>query len=296
MASPVMRSDASSLGKIEETLDAICRSPTIYRAELRAQVNLPILSHIYYEPTENSLTGFTKTISSLGQAFLDLKLEHDPYFQAQLKENSERSLRRVQKMRLTQKTWCQDQMKSFYATSLKIYHDLGAWAADFYISEIVSRFTTMVDNEDSSLAAWDVSSAERLYLSRALKSVEINCQSNDPSMISDKVTKLLDCILREPYSFSGIIFVQERGVVGCLAHLLQFHPKVCGRFRVGTMVGTSTSVYRTRSIGELIDVEEQKHTISKFRAGSINLVVATSVLEEGCTFSNTKSLLIFEKA
>src|ERR1700710_369708 len=67
-ASPVMRSDPQNLVQIENTLDAICRAPLKHRAELRLQVNLPVLSQVYYQGTqpEIPLTSPSKTMASLG--------------------------------------------------------------------------------------------------------------------------------------------------------------------------------------------------------------------------------------
>jgi hypothetical protein len=74
-----MRSDPLSVTKIEETLDAICRTPTKHREELRVQVKLPVLSHVPYQPLipESELGSYTKTIDSLGQALKALKLSED---------------------------------------------------------------------------------------------------------------------------------------------------------------------------------------------------------------------------
>jgi len=300
-ASPSMRADPRYLAKVEETLDAICRTPTKSRAELRLQVHLPVLSYVYYQssPPELQLTGSTRAIASLGQAFADLQIEEDPYVMGLLKEGTESSQRKLQKVRLRRRTWCQDQMKTFHAMSLKICHELGAWAADYYVSKVVSKSVKMADNEGNSITAWDIASAEKQYLAKALRNVEINPAAGGDTpavmpLVSDKVTKLIECILREPPGFSGIVFVQEKAVVAVLAHILTVHPAVRGRFRVGTMIGTSASPYR-RNIGELIDVKTQQQTLSLFKAGVINLIVATSILEEGVDIPACNLVICFQK-
>jgi hypothetical protein len=84
-----MKSDPLSVAKIEETLDAICRTPTKHRAELRLQVKLLVLSQVSYQPltSESSLERYTGTIDSLGRAFRGLKISEDPYVISLLEEN-----------------------------------------------------------------------------------------------------------------------------------------------------------------------------------------------------------------
>jgi dsRNA-specific ribonuclease len=296
-ASPTIKSDPESLVKIEETLDAICRTPRKHLAELRLKVNLPVLSHVHYQssPPEALLTGSTRTIESLGRAFGSLKIETDPYVLDLASQNTEKSLRKLQQVRLNRKTWCQQQMKTLHATGLKICHELGPWAADHYISNVVSKFIKTAEDE-GNFGVWDLSGAEKQYLAKALKNVEIADSGTDlgETIVSDKVTRLIESILSEANTPSGIIFVQERAVVAALAHILSIHPAVRDRLKVGTMIGNSTSPYR-RSIGELIDVDMQKQMLSLFKDGVINLIVATSVLEEGIDVPVCNLVICFHK-
>lgn len=39
------------------------------------------------------------------------------------------------------------------------------------------------------------------------------------------------------------------------------------------MVGTSTSAHRNRNVGELVDTQSQRQTLSLFKAGIINIVM-----------------------
>jgi dsRNA-specific ribonuclease len=300
-ASPVMRSDPLSLTKIEETLDAITKTPTKHRAELRLQVKLPLLMKVFYRgfAPESSSGGYSRMIESLGQAFTGLKFSEDPYVLGLIEENTEKSLRKLENVRMSCKTWCQDQMKSFHATSLKICRELGSLSADFYISEVITKYTTMVKDNENALGIWDVPSAEKQYLNQAFKQVEITHTSSAAPdgipFVSDKVRKLIECLLQEPSMFSGIVFVQERAMVSVLAHLLSVHPDTRARFRIGTMVGTSAPSYRARNVGELIDLGSQRHTLSLFKAGIINLVIATSVLEEGIDVPACNVVFCFQK-
>lgn len=293
-ASPTIRSDPESLVKIEETLDAICRTPRKCLAELRLKVNLPVLTHVYYQSSlpEVLLTSSTRTIASLGRAFGRLNIETDPYILDLRRQDTDKSRRKLQQVRLNRKTWSQQQMKTLHATGLKICHELGPWAADHYISNVVTKFIKTAEDE-GNFGIWDLSGAEKQYLAQALKDVEI-VDDPDEIIISDKVARLIETILSEASTISGIIFVQERAVVAALAHILSIHPAVRDRLKVGTMIGNSTSPYR-RNIGELIDVDMQRQTLSLFKDKVINLIVATSVLEEGIDVPVCNLVICFQK-
>jgi hypothetical protein len=300
-ASPVMRSDPLSLNEIEKTMDAICRTPTKHRAELRLQVNLPVLSQVYFQslPPEESLGASTRPMRSLGEAFRSLKFEDDPYYLELKKQNTDKSIRQLRKLEISRRTWSQDQMRTIHATSLEIYREMGAYAVDWYISQVITKFTKMVDGNDNYLGVWDMSSAEKKYLANALREVDITLptdKSPAEMRLSDKVSKLIEALMQEsPSTFSGIVFVQTRAEVAVMAHILSNNPRARDRFRIETFVGTSAHTYRARNVGELIDLGSQKQTLKRFRDGIVNLVIATSVLEEGIDVPACNVVVCFQK-
>lgn len=143
------------------------------------------------------------------------------------------------------------------------------------MTRVVSNFLDTLE-EKAGYGAWDVSDAERRYVAKALQKVEIIRGSSLPAhlpLVSDKFTKLKEALLQQPIGFASIIFVKERAMAVALAHLLSVHPETRGHFRVGTMVGTSASTQRTKNIGELCDLSSQKHTLSLFKAGVVNIIM-----------------------
>lgn len=126
------RSDPQGLEAIETTLDAICRTPTKHRAELRLEVKLPVLSRVFYE---SKCADPNKALTTLHLACRNLKLSEDPYVLSLLKDNTEKGRNKLKKVRLNEKTWCRTQMKSFLATATRIFQELGSWAANYYISQ-----------------------------------------------------------------------------------------------------------------------------------------------------------------
>jgi ERCC4-related helicase len=300
-ASPVMRSDPNSVNKIEETLDAICRTPTKHRAELLTQVKRPILSEVFYEslPPADSLSGYTKTIASLGQAYGSLKIQDDPYVLWLLKDDTDKSRRALEKVRLNHKTNSTSQMKSFYATTLKICAELGSWAADYYVSEVITKFLKNANDVETSFGGvWDLLAAEKKYLAKTLRDVHITQQTSTLVQtvdFSNKVKELMGLLLAEPPTFRGIVFVQERAVVSVLSHLIATHPETRGRFKIGTIVGMSTHSNRSPEVSELLGVDPETNTLAEFRAGRLNLVIATSVLEEGIDVPSCNVVVCFQK-
>lgn len=78
-----------------------------------------------------------------------------------------------------------------------------------------------------------------------------------------------------------LVFVKERATTVVLAHILAVHPEVSKKFRIGVMVGTSFVPGVKRDFLDLPEESGASLALEAFRAGKKNLLVATSVLEEG---------------
>ncbi len=282
-ASPITNSKLESVERIEEALDSIWRSPKKSRVELLQHVEMPEFLQILYKesPPAHEVVGCTRALASLHKIYSGYDIEKDPYIIRLQADQSERSQNKLEKLLMNHKTWCFEQLKSFCATSVVICRELGAWAADFYIDQVVSRFTKFIKSDSSSLEVWVFS--EKRYLCELLQQIEFIDVTSEtlisPLVVSDKVEQLIIALIRYRTS-AGIVFVQQRATVAVLAHLLSVHPHTKTSLRIGTMVGASDHSKRSKYIGELIEPKEQRQTLDKFKTKDLDLVIATTVLEE----------------
>ena len=84
--------------------------------------------------------------------------------------------------------------------------------------------------------------------------------------------------------YSVIIFAQRRDTVITLAELLKRHPSTKDVFRVGFLIGSSESSYQH----SMMDItrhnlvrESQENTPANFKIGEKNVIVSTSIADEG---------------
>ncbi|ESZ96850.1 RNase3 domain-containing protein [Sclerotinia borealis F-4128] len=293
-ASPVMRSDPQSLSKIEEILDAVCRTPKIHQADLRLRVKLPVLSIIDYIPEPEHI--MTKSCASLGKVIQDLNIFEDPDVLSLKSSDLETSQRKLAGILKSYKTFSQTQLRSIYNTSNKIIlPELGSWATDYYISAVVTKYLKAMTATDL-FAVVDTAAGQKLYIAKALEKVQLSPSVlTVTSSVTNKAARLLEIIVQQEPPFSAIIFVQERATVYVLAHLLSHHPLLKKRFNIGAMVGTSSNSNRTQNVGELVDLDQQKDTLSRFKHGKIDILIATNVLEEGIDVSACNLVICFSK-
>ena len=327
-ASPVMKSGVAALDKLEKSLDAHVAVPKLHRAELREFVNLPALLRVYYQTLPPEEVSYTSMLESLRTAYLSMNILDDPEVLAlkavvneplakvksdlhdvsstpspgtnQYPPVEERQKTRLDRKILAKNTYCQKQVKSFYNMSQKILQQLGPWCADFYISEVIFKVLDKTEKDETMTSVWaDTTDAQKDYLASVLRKVQMQRTACDnvtgEPPISDKAAKLIETLLRVQKNMSAILFVQERAVVGSLSHLLRTHPSTKDILRIGTVLGTSNHVFRSRNITELLGIEAQKSTLQCFKSGQINLVIATSVLEEGIDVTACNTVLCYSR-
>jgi hypothetical protein len=292
-ASPIMRSSLEGIAQLETTLDAVCRTPTMHRDELLACVKRPEVSHITYSPPDSPT--FTSSMNSLQAIYQQLDIRQDPFILNLKAEGTDRSRRELETALTRDDTPVQNQLKSFCRGSRVISGELGTWAADYYISEVVARFRSAREAQNMWIDRWR--DDERAYLSNILDKVEIHRPPNGylgADTVSEKFTLLLQQLLCQSDDAVGIIFVRERITVAVLVHMLSVVPQVQARYRIGMMIGTSQYSARKRDLWDLSHVPDST-SLQQLRSGKLNLLVATSVLEEGIDVPACNLVICFDE-
>ena len=145
----------------------------------------------------------------------------------------------------------------------------------------------------------ELSHAEKQHLLGILDRLPLPRVSSPRPMaldnLSPKVEVLLDTLASEAApNLKGLVFVEQRIWVVALAEIFALHPKVRGKFSLGTFVGGSQSSKRKTNMANLIEPLNEQATLEKFRDGDTNLIITTSVLEEGIDVSECHLVVCFE--
>ncbi|KAF7545746.1 hypothetical protein G7Z17_g8938 [Cylindrodendrum hubeiense] len=292
-ASPIMRSDLEGIKVLELTLDAICTTPTLHRDELLRCVNKPELSYSEYEPVE--FPEHTEIMKSLRAVYKSIDIKTDPQMLRLLADNSERGRREFGRAMLRYDSYTQNQLKGFWGRSKEILRELGPWAVDHYISKAIGDFGER--NEPSHAEQAGRENEDKNYLARFLRKVARNSSLIPPvetSDLSEKAELLIKVLLKAGDNVVGIVFVRERATVTIITDLLATFPQILQKYRIGTMVGTSNFHARNKNIYEFNKVMDLS-ALQDFRSGKVNLLVATSVLEEGIDVPACNLVVCFDK-
>lgn len=263
---------------IESNLDAISVAPRVQTADLLQHVYRPECRILHYdaltEQPDLSSPGLIALLRSIA-SFEDrcraegINLDAEDLATAQGREAKS----------------AHQALLIFRRKTIHLNEQLGKWAADYFVLETIQclrkKLTTMPEIE------MDIKNSTQGLLLRLFDDagVEAACHSTSldaTDCVSAKVKHLADYLL-EPIQeeLCGIVFVTQRVVTSVLSVLLSLHPAVNTKIRCMPFVGTSNASSRKFAITELVDLRLQKKTLEGFRARETNLIIATSVLEEG---------------
>lgn len=256
----------------------------------------PELVPLFYPGAVLSSPG-SQALQSLGDLYSSIDIEQDPYM-IKLRSDPATNPSHLTKVLFSQKTYCQEQLKSLFTKSKDIFDELGSWAADYYISSITQKFCSK--GTDSVFSFHTLDDAEKVYL----KNILLSFQNPSPQQtflenglhLSEKVQCLINFLMSiESADFTGLVFVKTRAACAVLAHLLSVHVQTRDNLRISTFVGMSANANKKFDLGELVDVKNQKDTLDDLRRGQKNLVITTSALEEGIDVSACNLVVCFEK-
>ena len=276
---------------IEQNLSAISRTPKQNREELQRFVHGPEMAVVLH-PEEQALPPLL--LQELSQMYLKLDIEQDPYVVSLRSDDVEKYL----KVRLSRKTYCQDQMRRLVRMATEVNNELGPWTSELYIGLCILRFQAQRRAALSILM--DMDDVEQVYLndlfaSLSVPDIEMHLDSQDRGL-SAKVSQLIRLLADEMSPGSaGIIFVKTRAAVKLLSVLLTTHPVLKDILRIGTFVGTSNNQARASNLSDLINVSDQNETLNDLRDGTKNLIIATSVCEEGIDITACNIVICFEQ-
>ncbi|PHH72273.1 hypothetical protein CDD80_4653 [Ophiocordyceps camponoti-rufipedis] len=277
-ATPSFRSTFKGMEDLEKTLDASCVTPTLHREALLSHVKRPTVCKAVF--TASSQLQLTPSMQSLQDSFAELDINQDPFILKLLAEPNDKNRRALEKVLRKQDTYSRDQIKRLCIRCDKVLEQLGPWAADAYLWKAFKQYQNSDEMDDISEHLYV---AERRYVAAILDCVSLECPPSRPQSlddISDKVHVLMQQLVSAEGSVVGIIFAKERVTVTMLCEFLESCPAITKRYRIGTMLGRSTNPSRNRCLFEFPGETEQDG-LEAFRAGTVNLLVGTSVLEEG---------------
>ena len=285
-ASPVLGSDIRQIEILENLMDARCKTPHVHRDELTRFVNRPVPIHLLYERTERPIESPTR--QSLQRLFM-LDILDNPFVQDLKLDESDTGQQRLAKF-LTENTKSKNFIKSLVRRSDTLLQELGPWAADYFVAETIRAFKSQDAGE-----LW--MEEEHSYLLSILQKIDMpQCEDlvrySIRNSISNKVEKLLRVLHLSSDHTVGIVFVQERTTTIVLEKLLCQVPILQPKFKVGSMTGLSRPAK-----GDVSDLLQPTRSIAlgQFRAGEINLMIATSVLEEGIDVPECNLVICFDK-
>ncbi|KAL8841622.1 MAG: hypothetical protein Q9170_000836 [Blastenia crenularia] len=230
---------------------------------------------------------------------MSLDIEQDPYIKALRSDPDSCDPQKLKKALLGRKTYSQEQLKRLQTRAEIIEHELGPWAADWYVNACIRKLQLGISDDSTSLRLLDDS--EKVYLEHCLSNLVLSYPTGgllslDSSRLSPKFLRLIDFLmLQQRSAFTGLLFVQTRAEVAVLSQMLYMYPDIKDLYTVSTFVGVSSSAQRKANIGELVDVRAQVDTLDDLRSGRKNLVVTTSALEEGIDVSACNTVICFDR-
>lgn len=181
------------------------------------------------------------------------------------------------------------QMRKIMGKAEHILAEYGIWPTEWYIKTVVQRSAEAAEAREDMFVLMGWSEEEKVYLKDTLAKINLPSDLGPiEGRVANKVDQLIEVLLEEYHGdeggkdFAGLVFVQQRVGVTILAEIIKTHPRTMNVFDVGTLVGAADNCANSgRLIYELSSTSDQNQTIGGFRSGRKNLVISTSVVEEG---------------
>lgn len=292
-ASPIMGSDRRAVRELEVNLDAICISPRRHLSELMQCVYRPELEKIVIS---SELPTSPECLESLRDKVRAIAPEHDPYVRSLMKDGRPESRKRLGEcLEGTRVPYCIKQLRALCRRADRLLEDLGPWAAEYFVVICAQRVSSSRPRSTGALSLEDeekgfLADVLRPFAARDLPMVH-GLASKELAEKSYKLLNFLSCHYDQ--DSNGIIFVDRRSSAIVLAKLISLHPLTANKYTALPFVG-STFSGRKADILDLTDSAVQKEALKSFRLRACNLIVATSVLEEGIDINATNLVIRFD--
>lgn len=281
-------------------MHSVAKTPKKSRSELVRHVHQPDLIRVNYH--DGALQACqSRLLDALLCSYKEYDFMRDPYTIDLLQKQQEGIdvSSQLQRLFVSQKTYCTEQLKTLSNKSREMMKELGPSAVDWYLHQCMAKFEKALGDTEQ-LLGW--SNGEKQHLLNILRGLPFSglapCPPLSVNNLSRKVETLIDVLVseaRDNPGFTGLVFVEQRVWVAVLAEVLSIHPQTKDLFRVGTFLGTSQSGKRKATIAAFAEPKNQQTTLNDFRAGTTNLILATSVLEEGIDISSCHLVICFER-
>ena len=167
-----------------------------------------------------------EVLQKLIAVYSSLDIEQDPYVIKCRSDPSTNSPKQLQKIIVSRKTYCQDQLKRFCTKSKDVHEELGSWAAEYYMYMIIEKFCSK-DSDDAMSIIDGLDETEKLYLKKILRALKTPQQTfsdldwspenesheafrvlEGRACLSTKVQCLIDFLAEiDTDDFTGLVFV-----------------------------------------------------------------------------------------
>jgi Helicase conserved C-terminal domain len=296
-ASPITNAKPGALEALELNLNAICKTPTRHLEELQRFVYQPQMFKLVYD---DAFLPASKELQNLQQVVADFDLSQDPYVKHLKKDESPHSQRMLKMVEIKGSTNTLDQLKVLLRRTTELDQQVGPWASTYFLHICIHKVRETVKQYQEVAFLLELDLEEEVFLYRLLSAVvgQNNDQTwSDPQghSVSTKATSLLKFLEGEyTEDVMGIIFVTERSTAAILAHLISTHSITRNKYAAAPFVGSS-EFPRKRTLVELADIKAQNAALADFRSGKSNLLVCTSVMEEGVDVSSMNLVIRFDQ-
>ncbi|KAG6887655.1 hypothetical protein C0992_011325 [Termitomyces sp. T32_za158] len=176
------------------------------------------------------------------------------------------------------------------------YYDLGPYAASLFLHGELERHVLRIQDLNLSNVQSTHLAAEIGLLSQ-IKVKPLPADFGQIQQIYVDFKELLSMDAPTPSTvpltwpgFQGIVFVEQRQTATYLAHILPMLPGLQGLLRCGALMGQGTN---SEGIGKPTPAGH-KDSVESFRRGDIDLLIATSVAEEGLDFPACDLVIRFD--